>query len=133
MKKRNKKEQPIKCIVYLSTEGDIGHVMQREERQLQYISQYANGNHIEICKVQRRNIMGQMVVNKHFDDMVEMIRQGFADGILIANMRFLAVDEEDACKKIGKISKAGGAIYSVDDGKLSFAFKEVPSERKGDK
>jgi len=130
LKRRKKEGQPIKCIVYLSTEGDIDHVMQREQRQLQYISQYANGNHIEICKVQRRNIMGQMVVNKHFDAMVEMIRQGFADGILIANMRFLAVDEEDACRKIGKVSKAGGAIYSVDDGKLSFVFKEVPGGKR---
>lgn len=74
--------------------------------------------------------MGQMVVNKHFDEMVEMIRQGFADGILIANMQFLAIDEEDACRKIGKISKAGGAIYSVDDGKLSFVFKEVPGGKR---
>lgn len=130
MKKRNKEVQTVKCIVYLSTEGDVNHVAQRERRQLQYISQYANGNHIEICKVLHRNIMGQMVVNKHFDEMVEMIRQGFADGILIANMQFLAIDEEDACRKIGKISKAGGAIYSVDDGKLSFVFKEVPGGKR---
>lgn len=130
MKKRNKEVQTVKCIVYLSTEGDVNHVAQRERRQLQYISQYAKGNHIEICKVLHRNIMGQMVVNKHFDEMVEMIRQGFADGILIANMQFLAIDEEDACRKIGKISKAGGAIYSVDDGKLSFVFKEVPGGKR---
>lgn len=121
--KKKKKEQPIRCIVYLSTFGKMNQVEQKEEKQLRYIIQYAKGNNIEICKIIRKNIMGQMTVNTHFNQMVEMVRQGFADGILIANMRFLAADKEDAYRKIGKISMAGGAIYSVDDGMLSLHFK----------
>ena len=49
----------------------------------------------------------------------------FADGILIANIQFISKDIDDACRKIAKVSNVGGAIYSVDDGRLTFRFKEV--------
>ena len=74
----------------------------------------------------RRNVLGQLDVNKHFDRMVQMISEGFADGILIANMQFISKDIDDACRKIAKVSNVGGAIYSVDDGRLDFQFKGVP-------
>lgn len=102
------------------------HVNQREQRQMRYISEYANGNNIEVVKVMRRNVLGQLDVNKHFDRMVQMISEGFADGILIANMQFISKDIDDACGKIAKVSNGGGAIYSVDDGRLDFQFKGVP-------
>lgn len=124
-KKRNR-ERKVKCIVYLSTVGDMKHVITREHRQLNYISNYAKGNNIEIVKIMRRNILGQFDVNRHFDAMVQMVKEGFADGILIANMHYISVDIDDACRKIAKVSNAGGAIYSVDDGKLEFRYKEVP-------
>ena len=130
MKKKNTKNVPVKCIVYISTVGDMQHVNQREQRQMKYISEYAKGNNIEIVKVLRRNVLGQLDVNKHFDLIVQMIREGFADGILIANMQFIARDIEDACKKIAKISKVGAAIYSVDDGKLMFQFNDCRSGYK---
>ena len=126
MKKKRPIEKKVRCIVYISTVGDIQHVSQREQRQMKYISEYANGNNIEVVKVMRRNVLGQLDVNKHFDRMVQMISEGFADGILIANMQFISKDIEDACRKIAKVSSVGAAIYSVDDGKLDFQFKGVP-------
>lgn len=86
MKKKRTIEKKVKCIVYISTAGDMQYVNQREQRQMRYISEYANGNNIEVVKVMRRNVLGQLDVNKHFDRMVQMIGEGFADGILIANM-----------------------------------------------
>ena len=58
--------------------------------------------------------------------MVQMVSEGFADGILIANMQFISKDIDDACRKIAKVSNVGGAIYSVDDDRLDFQFKGVP-------
>ena len=55
------------------------------------LSKY-KGNNIEIVKVMRRNVLGQMDVNKHFDRLVQMVSEGFADGILIANMQFISKD-----------------------------------------
>lgn len=96
-----------------------------EQRQMNYISDYAKGNNIEIVKVMQRNVLGQLDVNRHFDRLVQMISEGFVDGILIANMQFISKDIDDACRKIVKVSNVGGAIYSVDDGRLTFRFKEV--------
>lgn len=126
MKKKNTKTVPVKCIVYISTVGDIQHVNQREQRQMKYISEYAKGNNIEIVKGMRRNVLGQLGVNRHFERIVQMISEGFADGILTANMRFVSKDIDDACRKIAKVSNVGAAIYSVDDGKLMFRFKDMP-------
>ena len=125
MKKKNTKNVSVKCIVYISTVGDIQHVNQREQRQMKYISEYAKGNNIEVVKVMHRNVLGQLDVNRHFERIVQMISEGFADGILIANMQFVSKDIDDACRKIAKVSNVGGAIYSVDDGRLAFRFKEV--------
>ena len=108
----------------------IRHKKRREAicfmvERMNYISDYAKGNNIEIVKVMRRNVLGQLDVNKHFDRLVQMVSEGFADGILIANMQFVSKDIDDACRKIAKVSNVGGAIYSVDDGRLAFRFKEV--------
>ena len=98
MKRKRTTEKNVRCIVYISTVGDMQHVNQREQRQMRYISEYANGNNIEVVKVMRRNVLGQLDVNKHFDRIVQMISEGFADGILIANMQFISKDIDDACR-----------------------------------
>ena len=92
MKKKRNTEKKVRCIVYISTVGDMQHVNQREQRQMRYISEYANGNNIEVVKVMRRNVLGQLDVNKHYDRMVQMVSEGFADGILIANMQLMMTD-----------------------------------------
>lgn len=50
MKKKRTTEKTVRCIVYISTVGDMQHVNQCEQRQMRYISEYANGNNIEIVK-----------------------------------------------------------------------------------
>ena len=131
MGSKRTEKQSVRCIAYISTVGDFQHVNQREQRQLRYISEYANGNNISIVKVMRRNVLGQQEVNRHFERMVELLSEGFAEGILIANMQLISKDIDDACRKIAKVSSAGGAIYSVDDGRLDFQFKGVPYGSKG--
>ena len=75
MKRKRTTENKVRCIVYISTVGDMQHVNQREQRQMRYISEYANGNNIEVVKVMRRNVLGQLDVNKHFERMVQMISE----------------------------------------------------------
>ena len=121
---------PIRCIAYLSTEAEEKYVVACEDRQLKYIREYAKAHNIEIARIKRRNILGQYGVNCHFIQMVEDVRRGFVEGIVITNMKYLAADEADACRKIIKMMEAGGVIYSVDDGELFFSFKEVPHGKK---
>lgn len=42
----------------------------------------------------------------------KMVSEGFADGILIANMQFVSEDIDDACRKIAKVSNVGGELIS---------------------
>ncbi len=106
MKKKRNTEKKVRCIVYISTVGDMQHVNQREQRPMRYISEYANGNNIEVVKVMRRNVLGQLDVSKHYDRMVQTVSKGFADGILIANMQCIAkVKLMRQLLKMSRISK----------------------------
>ncbi|MBR4982933.1 MAG: helix-turn-helix transcriptional regulator [Lachnospiraceae bacterium] len=53
----------------------------------------------------------------YFDKEANELLGSYGDGI--------SKDIDDACRKIAKVSNVGGAIYSVDDGRLTFRFKEV--------
>lgn len=118
-KKQKNKEQAISCIVYLSTDGDLYSVEQREKRQLRYIKEYAKAHNIDIVMVLHRDVMGQAVINHHFNGMITMIQQGVADGILVANMGTIATDIPDAFAKVGKVYAVGGQMVSVDEGRLT--------------
>ena len=51
--------------------------------------------------------------------------------ILVANMEYLALDEEDAYRKVGQVRKAGFRIFSVDDGELKMKIRfRAEKERK---
>jgi len=122
MKKRYRMK-PLRCVVILSAEDGIRDVIAREDRQLNYISRYANGNNIKMLKIERRAELAYPLLRAKIIRSLEMVNKGMADGILVSNMRCLTSDEAEAGKWIGAFSKAGGAIYSVDDGKLEFHFK----------
>ena len=122
MKKRYRMK-PLRCVVILSAEDGIRDVTARENGQLNYISRYANGNNIKMLKIMRRAELAHPKLIMKINQALAMVSQGMADGILVSNMRSLTNDEEEASKWIGAFSKAGGAIYSVDDGKLEFHFK----------
>ena len=54
-----------------------------------------------------------------------------APAILVANMEYLALDEEDAYRKVGQVRKAGFRIFSVDDGELKMKIRfRAEKERK---
>lgn len=126
-KKLKQVEERIYCIVYLSTEGDVFSVDKREKKQLSYIQEYADAHNVKIVKKMHRDVMGQSEVNRHFDVMVEMIRHGKADGIILANMMSVSSSIADAYYKVGKVKSVGGHVVTVDEGRLGMNVKVVVS------
>ena len=54
MSKKKTMNQPVRCIVYLSTVGDFQHVNQREQRQMRHlISQFG----IKLCLQKRKRLL----------------------------------------------------------------------------
>lgn len=127
MKKKKCKivERELNCVVYLSIEGDLFGADKREEKQLHYIRDYANSHNINIRKKMHRDVMGQKVVNEHWDKMVDLVRRGIVDGIIITNMEAVSSSIPDAFYKIGKVHEAGGVVVTVDEGRLSMPIRTL--------
>ena len=125
MSKRKKQETKLRCIAYLSTEGDLHNTEKQENKQRHYLRQYAKAHNIDICVVIRRNGMGQSVVNEHWKLMVEMIRKGKGDGILIANTEAVSSSVADSFLKIGQVHEAGGIVVTVDEGRMILPIKRM--------
>lgn len=126
MKKKSKiVEQRLKCVVYLSTEGDLHGAEKRESKQLRYIEDYANSHNIIIGKKMHRDVMGQKIVNEHWDKMVNLVRRGAVDGIIVANMQTVSSSIPDAFYKVGKVYEAGGVVVTVDEGRLSMPIRKL--------
>lgn len=124
-KKSKQVEERICCIVYLSTVGDTPSVDKREKKQLSYIQEYADAHNVKIVKKMHRDVMGQADVNHHFDIMVETIRRGKVDGIILANIMSVSSNVADAYYKVGKVKAVGGHIVTVDEGRLGMNVKAV--------
>lgn len=123
---RKKKEQlKIKCIAYLSTEGDLYRTEMSENRQFRYLQDYAKAHGIDICRVIRRNGMGQVIVNKHWEYMAAMIKKGIVDGVLIVNTEAVSSSVPDAFYKVGQIHEVGGIVVSVDEGRLGMPVRKM--------
>lgn len=127
MKKSKQLEERICCVAYLSTTGDIFSADKRELRQLSYIQEYAKAHNVKIVKKMRRDVLGQADVNRHYDLMVEMIRKGIVDGIILVNMMSVSSSVADAYHKVGKVKAVGGHIVTVDEGRLEMNVKAVIS------
>ena len=125
MSKKQKEQFEIKCIAYLSTEGDLYRTEKRENRQLRYLNDYARAHSIDICRVLRRNGMGQVIVNKHWEYMAALIEKGIIDGVLIVNTETVSTSVTDAFYKVGQIHEAGGIVVSVDEGRLSMPVRKM--------
>ncbi len=127
---RKKKEQlKIKCVAYLSTKGDLYSTEKSENRQLRYLHDYARAHGIDMCRIIRRNGMGQAMVNEHWKFMAEMIRKGTVDGILIVNTEAVSVSVPDAFYKVGQIYEAGGLVVTADEGRLWMPVKRMKDGR----
>lgn len=124
-KKKKRMEEQKNCIMYLSTEGDLFHAEEREKKQYRYIMEYAKAHNIRIVKVFHRDVAAQPDIDRHFSYMVELVRKGNADGIIVASMMCISRDIPDAFKKVGQLKVAGGVMVSVDDGNdLDMDIKE---------
>ena len=121
--RRKRKETPLRAIVYLSVKGKENNIDNKEEKQLKYITEYANAHNIKIVKIMHRSILSDMVVNKHFSKMVSMVSHKKADVILLSKVAGISIDIEDAYKKIGSVIQAGGCIITVDEGELKLQIR----------
>ena len=117
-KKRKVHEPEIRCIAYLSVTGNENNTEMRERKQLRYIKEYAASHNIKITKIMHKDVLGQRDVNLHFERMTSMIREGFVDGIIVANTMSVSNSITDVYMKAGRVAEAGGVMVSVDEGKL---------------
>ena len=125
MSKKKKEQLKIKCVAYLSTEGDLYSTEKSENKQLRYLNDYATAHGIDICRVIRRNGMGQAMVNEHWKYMTELIEKGLVEGVLIANTEAVSISVPDAFYKVGQIYEAGGIVVTVDEGKLGMPLRRM--------
>ena len=125
LRKVKEKKPRLNCIAYLSVEGDLYNSEVRENKQLKYLYPYAKAHNISICAVMSRNSMGQSIVNEHWKTIAGMIRNGKADGVLIANTEAVSSSVSDSFYKIGQVYEAGGVVVSVDEGRLSMPIKRM--------
>lgn len=51
--------------------------------------------------------------------MTSMVKEGFVDGIIIANSMAVSNSIVDVYMKAGRIAEAGGVMVSVDEGRLT--------------
>lgn len=125
LSRKQKEQMKMRCIAYLSTEGDLYSTEKCENKQLRYLNDYARAHNINICRIIRRNGMGQAMVNEHWRAVVGMIKKGVADGILIANTGAVSSSVPDSFLKIGQVHEAGGVVVSVDEGALSMPIRRM--------
>ena len=121
MKKRN--EEFLRVIVYLSARGRDKSVEIKERNQLKVLKEYAKAHNMEIVKIMHRNIQGISVMNYHLSVMANEIKEKNADGVLVKSMASISTDTEDAYRRAGRISAAGGVLISVDEGKMRLPMK----------
>lgn len=120
---RDRKEKSLRAVVYLSAKGNEITIEQKERNQLKYIREYAKAHNIKIVKIMHRSIMGNYVVNTHFQKMVNMIFKKEVEIILVSKISGIATDLEDAYRKIGKVIQAGGYIVTVDEGEMKLPIQ----------
>lgn len=131
-KQRKAKQDIIPCIVFLATDEEtFEQAEKKEDRQLRYINQYADAHGLVPMKIMRKGCFAPYVVNQMYSRCVDLMQQGKAEAILVANMDYLALDEEDAYRKVGQVRKAGFRVFSVDDGELKMKIQfRTEKERK---
>ena len=116
---RTKKRKLFECIEYLSVEAPLNKVDYLEDKQSKYIREYVRNKEYMIVGTERRHGFSQGDVNRQWAKIVEMIRRGKVQGIVVANMAAVASDVPDAFYKVGQVIEAGGIVVSVDDGLLN--------------
>ena len=129
-RKEKKNKQPmetIRCIVFLSSyENDsFEQAEKKEDKQWRYVSEYADAHGLIPMKIVRQCCMAPIVANQMFLNCLEMMRQGLAEALLVANMNYIAYGERDIYEKVGIIRENGFRIFTVDDGELKMCIHPV--------
>lgn len=117
------KKDNLKAIAYLSDDGSIYEADKRENKQLKFIKQYAKAHGIMIVKIIRRNAMGPMIIEKHIQSIIESIKKGEANAIIVTEIAKVSRNSIDSYTKVGLINEAGGTVISVMEGILKLPIR----------
>ena len=120
----NAKKGKLRAIAYLSEDGSIYEADKKENKQLKFIQQYAKAHGIMIVNIIRRNAMGQMIMNKQIQNVVESIKKGDANAIIVTEIAKISRNSVDAYTKVGMINEAGGTVVSVMEGILELPIRK---------
>ena len=107
----------------MSDDGSIYDADKRESRQLKFIKQYAKAHGIMIVKIIRRNAMGPVIMNKHIQSIIESIKKGEANAIIVTEIAKVSHNSIDSYTKVGLINEAGGTVISVMEGILKLPIR----------
>ena len=119
-------KQKIECIALIAVKCDIEKDRKLdflEKRQEIYLRNYAKANRIVIADVVYNRGMGQMEINRQFNQIVDLIRRRKADGVLAVNILSISSNLSDAYSKVGKVRAAGGVLITVEEGDLRLNIK----------
>lgn len=119
-------KQRIECIALIAVKCDIEKDKKLdflEKRQEIYLRNYAKANHIVIADVVYSRGMGQMEINRQFNQIVDLIRRRKAEGVLAVNILSISSNLSDAYSKVGKVRAAGGVLVTVEEGDLRLNIK----------
>ena len=109
----------IPCIVILSVnEENICLIEKKENKQLNYINDYAKSHNLLIMKIIKKGYSGENGKKQIFHRAVSLMEQGKAEALLIANMASISSGIADAYHRIGIIKERGFRIFTVDEGEL---------------
>lgn len=117
------KKDNLKAIAYLSDDGSIYEADKRESKQLKFIKQYAKAHGIMIVKIIRRNAMGPRIMEKHIQSIIESIKKGEANAIIVTEIAKVSQNSVDSYTKVGLINEAGGTVISVMEGILKLPIR----------
>ncbi len=113
-----RREPRYECIAYLSVDAPLDKVDRLEDKQLKYIREYAKAHNILIVGIMRRHGFSMNDVYRNFRQIVSLIGKKRVEGVIIAGMKYVSADMEDAYYKIGMVKAAGGQFITVDEGNL---------------
>jgi len=119
-------KQKIECIALIVVKCDIEKDRKLdflEKRQEMYLRNYAKAKHIVIADVVYSRGMGQMEINRQFNQIVDLIRRRKADGVIAVNILSISSNLSDAYSKVGKVRAAGGVLVTVEEGDLRLNIK----------
>lgn len=110
----------IPCVVILSVDEPDNELLieKKENKQLNYINDYAKSHNLLIMKIIRKGCFGKDGKKRSFHRAISFMEQGKAEALLIANMDSISFGIADAYYRIGIIKEKGLRIFTVDEGEL---------------